>query len=97
MEVLPVGMHMEFLVAHRLGQYDFSQTLIEDSHEKYSSLTSSYKNYLNKLNNQVRLSQVKADQVPFLEMVRNPAKALFSSEIQKELLDKPAVEKIEFN
>lgn len=45
----------------------------------------------------MRLSQVKADQVPFLEMVRNPAKALFSSEIQKELLDKPAVEKIEFN
>lgn len=97
MEVLPIGMHMEFLIAHRLGQYDFSQTLIEDSHDKYSSLTSSYKNYLNKLNNQVRLSQVKADQVPFLEMVRKPAKALFSSEIQKELLDKPSIEKIEFN
>jgi hypothetical protein len=32
MEILPIGMHLEFILSHRLNQNEFSQVLIENSH-----------------------------------------------------------------
>jgi hypothetical protein len=65
MEILPIGMHLEFILSHRLNQNEFSQVLIENSHQ-YLGLFSQYRNYLNEINNGLKEFRIKQDQVPFL-------------------------------
>ena len=96
MEVLPLGMHLEFVLSHRLGQNEFSQVLIEDSNQQYSKLMNQYRNYLNEINNGLKEFRIKQEQVPFFEKIRLPAKNLIQSSIHIELLEKPAQEKIAY-
>ena len=65
MEILPVGMHLEHLLSHRLGQYELSQTLIKDSHNKYSILLEEYRGYLNSTNNRMKLSKAEAENLSY--------------------------------
>lgn len=94
MEILPVGMHLEHLVSHRLGQYNLSQTLINDSHNKYSVLLDDYKSYLNSTNNRIRLSQSEAENLSYFNKMKQPALNLISNQIHVELLEKPAYEQL---
>ena len=94
MEVLPVGMHLEHLVSHRLGQYELSQTLIKDSHNKYSILLENYKGYLNSTNNRMKLSKVEAENLSYFNKIKQPALNLISNQIHVELLEKPAHEQL---
>lgn len=96
MEILPVGMHLEFILSHRLHQNEFSQVLIEDSHHQYSGLMSQYRNYLNEINNGLKEFKIKQEQVPFFEKIRLPAKNLIQSPIHIELLERPALEKVAY-
>ena len=96
MEILPIGMHLEFILSHRLNQNEFSQILIEDSHRQYLGLMSQYRNYLNEINNGLKEFRIKQDQVPFFEKIRLPAKNLFQYSIHVELLEKPAKERITY-
>jgi len=96
MEVLPVGMHLEFILSHRLHQNEFSQVLIEDSHHQYSGLINQYRNYLNEINNGLKEFRIKQEQVPFFEKIRLPAKNLIQSPIHIELLEKPAFERVAY-
>ena len=65
MEILPIGMHLEFILSHRLNQNEFSQVLIEDSHRQYLGLMSQYRTYLNEINNGLKEFRIKQAQVPF--------------------------------
>ena len=94
MEVLPVGMHLEHLVSHRLGQYELSQTLIKDSHNKYSILLENYKGYLNTTNNLMKLSHAEAENLSYFNKIKQPALNLISNQIHVELLEKPAHEQL---
>ncbi|MCG3842395.1 hypothetical protein I3249_06350 [Psychrobacter sp. Ps1] len=94
MEVLPVGMHLEHLVSHRLGQYELSQTLIKDSHNKYSILLENYRGYLNTTNNRMKLSQAEAENLSYFNKIKQPALNLISNQIHVELLEKPAHEQL---
>ena len=94
MEVLPVGMHLEHLVSHRLGQYELSQTLIKDSHNKYSILLENYRGYLNTTNNRMKLSQAEAENLSYFNKIKQPALNLISNQIHVELLEKPAREQL---
>lgn len=94
MEVLPVGMHLEHLVSHRLGQYELSQTLIKDSHNKYSILLENYRGYLNITNNRMKLSQAEAENLSYFNKIKQPALNLISNQIHVELLEKPAHEQL---
>lgn len=94
MEILPVGMHLEHLISHRLGQYQLSQTLIEDSHQKYTVLLTNYKDYLNLINNRIRNFEISADEVPYFNRIKQPALDLISQQIHIELLEKPAKEQL---
>ena len=96
MEILPVGMHLEFILSHRLHQNEFSQVLIEDSHRQYSGLMNQYRNYLNEINNGLKEFRIKQEQVPFFEKIRLPAKYLIQSPIHIELLEKPALERVSY-
>lgn len=96
MEILPVGMHLEFILSHRLHQNEFSQVLIEDSHRQYSGLMNQYRNYLNEINNGLKEFRIKQEQVPFFEKIRLPAKNLIQSPIHIELLEKPALERVSY-
>lgn len=96
MEILPVGMHLEFILSHRLHQNEFSQVLIEDSHRQYSCLMNQYRNYLNEINNGLKEFRIKQEQVPFFEKIRLPAKNLIQSPIHIELLEKPALERVSY-
>lgn len=92
MELLPIGMHLEFILSHRLKQNEFSQVLIEDSQVKYANLLNQYRNYLNEINSGLNEFRIKKEDVPFFEKISVPAKRLISSSIHIELLDKPASE-----
>lgn len=94
MEILPVGMHLEHLVSHRLGQYELSQTLIKDSHNKYSILLEDYRGYLNSTNNRIKLSKVEAENLSYFNKIKRPALDLISNQIHVELLEKPAREQL---
>ena len=94
MEILPVGMHLEHLVSHRLGQYELSQTLIKDSHNKYSILLEEYRGYLNSTNNRIKLSKVEAENLSYFNKIKQPALDLISNQIHVELLAKPANEQL---
>ena len=96
MEILPIGMHLEFILSHRLNQNEFSQVLIEDSHRQYLGLMSQYRNYLNEINNGLKEFRIKQEQVPFFEKIRLPAKNLIQYSIHVELLEKPAKERITY-
>lgn len=96
MEILPVGMHLEFILSHRLHQNEFSQVLIEDSYRQYSGLMNQYRNYLNEINNGLKEFRIKQEQVPFFEKIRLPAKNLIQSPIHIELLEKPALERVSY-
>lgn len=96
MEVLPIGMHLEFILSHRLNQNEFSQVLIENSHRQYSDLMNQYRNYLNEISNGLKEFRLKQEQVPFFEKIRLPAKNLIQHSIHIELLEKPAKEKITY-
>ena len=96
MEILPIGMHLEFILSHRLNQNEFSQVLIEDSHRQYLGLMSQYRTYLNEINNGLKEFRIKQAQVPFFEKIRLPAKNLIQYSIHVELLEKPAKERITY-
>lgn len=96
MEILPIGMHLEFILSHRLHHNEFSQVLIEDSHHQYSGLMSQYRSYLNEINNALNEFRIKPEQVPFFEKIRLPAKNLIQSAIHVELLEKPSLERIDY-
>lgn len=96
MEVLPIGMHLEFVLSHRLHQNEFSQVLIEDSNHQYSGLMNQYRNYLNELSNGLKEFRIKQEQVPFFEKIRLPAKTLIQSSIYVELLENPAKERLSY-
>lgn len=94
MEILPVGMHLEHLVSHRLGQYELSQTLIKDSHNKYSILLEEYRGYLNSTNNRIKLSKAETENLSYFNKIKQPALDLISNQIHVELLAKPANEQL---
>ena len=94
MEILPVGMHLEHLLSHRLGQYELSQTLIKDSHNKYSILLEEYRGYLNSTNNRMKLSKAEAENLSYFNKIKRPALDLISNQIHVELLEKPAREQL---
>ncbi len=94
MEILPVGMHLEHLVSHRLGQYELSQTLIKDSHNKYSVLLEDYRGYLNNTNNRMKISQSEAENLSYFNKIKQPALDIISNQIHVELLEKPANEQL---
>lgn len=94
MEILPVGMHLEHILSHRLGQYQFSQTLIEDSHQKYATLLTKYRGYLNLMNNRVKSFELEASEVPYFNKIKQPALDLIANQIHVELLEKPAREQL---
>ena len=96
MELLPLGMHFEFLVSHRLNQKQFSQQLIMDSNTQYSSLLGKYKSYLNEISRGLDFNKITLAQVPFFEKISQPAKDLIKGGIYVELLEKPANEKISY-
>ncbi|MDH1533223.1 hypothetical protein N5I15_12795 [Acinetobacter johnsonii] len=96
MEILPVGMHLEFILSHRLHQNEFSQVLIEDSYRQYSGLMNQYRNYLNEINNGLKEFRIKQEQIPYFEKIRLPAKNLIQSPIHIELLEKPALERVSY-
>lgn len=96
MEVLPIGMHLKFVLSHRLHQDEFSQVLIEDSYHQYSGLLNQYRNYLNEISNSLREFRIKKEQVLFFEKISLPAKNLIQSSIHVELLEKPAKERISY-
>ena len=94
MEILPVGMHLEHILSHRLGQYQLSQTLIEDSHQKYSMLLENYRGYLNLINNKVKNYELKSEDLHYFYKVKQPAHDLIENKIHVELLEKPAREQL---
>ncbi|MUG32081.1 hypothetical protein [Psychrobacter sanguinis] len=94
MELLPVGMHLEHLLSHRLGQYGLSQTLIEDSNKKYDLLLTQYRNYLNNINNNLRYFNLEPEEARYFEDIKQPALDLVKKEIHIDLLKKPALEQI---
>ncbi len=96
MELLPVGMNLEFILSHRLKQEVFSQHLIEDSYQKYSVLLSDYRNYLNKINNKIKYFEVNEKDHQYFNNIKEPAKELIKSDIVKELLEIPAKEKLSY-
>jgi hypothetical protein len=96
MEVLPIGMHLEFVLSHRPHQNEFSQVLIEDSNHQYSGLMNQYRNYLNEISNDLKEFRIKQEQVPFFEKIRLPAKTLIQSSIYVELLENPAKERLSY-
>lgn len=92
MEILPLGMHLEHILSHRLGQYQFSQNLIEDSAKKYAVLLDNYRGYLNFTNNKIKNFEIKAEDVPYFMQIKQPALDLISNRLHVELLEKPAKE-----
>lgn len=94
MEVLPVGMHLEHILSHRLGQYQLSQTLIEDSHQKYATLLTNYRGYLNLMNNRIKAFELETSEVPYFNKIKQPALDLIANQIHVELLEKPAYEQL---
>lgn len=96
MEILPIGMHLEFILSHRLDQKEFSQVLIKDSYDQYMGLMDQYRNYLNEVNNDLREFRIKSDEVPFFDKIKVPAKKLIESSVYLELLEKPAKESIAY-
>ena len=97
MELLPVGMHLEFILSHRLDQKEFSQVLIEECHTQYSNLQLNYRGYLNEINNGLREYRIKNTEVPFFEQIKIPAKQLLESSLYSELLKKPSMEKLSYS
>ena len=87
-------MHLEHILSHRLGQQQFSQTLIEDSHQKYSMLSNNYRGYLNLMNNRVKSFELESSEVPYFNKIKQPALDLIANQIHVELLEKPAYEKL---
>ncbi len=96
MEILPLGMHLEFVLSHRLGHNEFSQVLIENNHSTYKNLLEQYRGYLNHLNNGVLEFRVKKEDVPFLEQIKQPALDLIKSPMLFELLERPSKEQIAY-
>lgn len=96
MEILPVGMHLEFILSHRLNQNTFSQVLIEDSNLQYLGLMDQYCNYLNEINNDLKEFRINLEQVPFFEKIKVPAKNLIQYSIHTELLEKPIKERVSY-
>nr|WP_314367930.1 hypothetical protein [uncultured Acinetobacter sp.] len=89
LEILPLGMHFEFLLSQRLGQNEFSQVLLEDSSKIYQTLLNQYRNFLNETDRAINEYRIKKEDVPFLKNIENQAIALFKSPIIPELLERP--------
>lgn len=96
MEILPFGMHCEFILSHRLNHMDFSQILIEESNIQYAELLEQYRFYLNKINNGLKGLVIKPEDVPYFEQIKAPAKKLINSSMIDEFLRKPALEHIAY-
>lgn len=96
MEILPVGMHLEFILSHRLHQNEFSQVLIEDSHHQYSGLMNQYRNYLNEINNGLNEFRIKPEQAAFFDKIKIPAKNMIKNAIHIELLERPSLERLNY-
>lgn len=96
MEILPVGMHLEHILSHRLGQYKLSQVLIENSNDKYEQLLNEYRNYLNEINNKIKYFEIKPQDAKYFLSIKEPALALVNHKIHYELLTKPANEQSPF-
>ena len=94
LEILPLGMHLEHILSHRLNQYQLSQTLVEDSHQKYSILLNNYRGYLNLMNNRIKSFELKASEVSYFTKIKQPALDLITNQIHVELLEKPANEQL---
>jgi hypothetical protein len=96
MEILPLGMHLEFVLSHRLGHAEFSQVLIENNHATYNTLLGQYRGYLNHLKDGIDTFRIKKEDVPFLEHITQPALELIKSPMLVELLERPAKEPIAY-
>ena len=96
MEILPLGMHLEFVLSHRLGHAEFSQVLIENNYAAYNTLLGQYRGYLNHLKDGIDTFRIKKEDVPFLEHITQPALELIKSPMLVELLERPAKEPIAY-
>ena len=96
MEILPFGMHCEFIISHRLNQKSFSQLLIEENNNQYSILLNQYRRYLNKIDKGINSLKIKPEAVPYFEQIKIPAKKLITSTMIREFLEKPALEHIAY-
>lgn len=96
MEILPIGMHLEFILSHRLKQNEFSQLLIENSHQQYLMIFEQYRDYLNMINNGIRDLSIKPEEVPYFAKIKIPALNLIKSSLRIELLEKPALENLAY-
>lgn len=96
MEILPFGMYAEFLVADQLGKKSFADKLICDNNATYLNLLEEYREYLNEVNKKLKLSELKNQDVPYFDNIKQSAKKLLEVKIHDELLDKPASQRIGF-
>jgi hypothetical protein len=90
LDVMPAGIHLEYLMAARSGKVVMAEQILVDGAERYQVGLEHYRTFLNRLHKDVVKGQ-GGDRVGFLATIDNEAKTLFNSEGNRALLATPAV------
>jgi hypothetical protein len=89
LEILPLGMHTEYLLTARVGKPRLAEQILLDGSERYQGAISVYKNFLNEQHRQLVRGTIKGNAEVF-HKIEHKAEALFKSEESKLLLTLPA-------
>lgn len=88
LEIMPLGMHTEYLLAARVGKPQLAQQILEDGSERYQGAIGLYKGFLNDQHRQLVRGSI-GDKAETFHRIEHRAKQLIDSEENRLLLSLP--------
>lgn len=89
LEIIPLGMHTEYLLAARAGKPRLAEQILLDGSERYLSAVNVYKGFLNEQHRQLIRGTIE-NKAELFHQIEHRAEALFRSEENKLLLALPS-------
>ncbi|OPA85113.1 hypothetical protein BFW88_23715 [Pseudomonas fluorescens] len=88
LEIMPLGMHTEYLLAARVGKPQLAQQILEDGAERYQGAMNLYKNFLNDQHRSLIRGSI-GEKAEIFHRIEHKAKQLIHSEENRLLLSLP--------
>ncbi|MEO9241119.1 hypothetical protein [Pseudomonas inefficax] len=88
LEIMPLGIHTEYLLAARVGKPMLSQLILEDGAERYQSAMQQYKGFLNDQHRELVRGNM-GEKTVVLQRIEDKARQLIQSQENKLLLTLP--------
>lgn len=94
MELLPFGIHTEYLLCDLSGSPRLAEHILSDGRERYLQAFEAYRSFLEEEKRLIAKGQIAMDKIPTFQQVTSRANELFSSEMNKQLLELPKSERV---